>query len=952
MELSISERYATQEKEMLDIHSIFIENDIFFFFSSQIESWTKYSVCSESDAFTFLLRFRDPNEEAQYHRYNTELSYRRIRRANLICTIVIAFSLVMDIDWTSASFITNFVCTISCLFFSVLPHKYALKNPSLTRFILMAYPMSAVAVILINRTRFHTTIPAIAIIAFHMYTVGIQRISFVQCSVDIFLATLGLLVVNLSYLDPDLAFFAWSLTTGHGICMLWLSRYFIRDIKMSFAKRMAFLFERHRAQEEHSRVRNIANCIVPKSMVDELCRLVARDRTESDYTSRYISSVKQYDQGSFMFATISGPNLKPDSTDPTQMVCAISLFVHIVDSLCLKHKIDRIKCIGPTVLVVSGIPESSNHHLRNMLSFSLELQSATKMLQNKHMLLRDAVITSGIHTGPCLAGVIGLSQFSFDVWGDTINTASRLMTTSESGRIQVSTEVVRLGNGFYYEGRGEVLLKGKGLVQTHYLLEQYSDITRSQLLLQTPIILNTKESMQANDDLLKRELYKLASSTVSKWLIFKDRQMERDFWEETSHNIKDLKYSVFLLFGFTIFFILNDLFSLEYGQSIRFLKIRIVGQLIPLAISSILLNFFKKSPSRIKIYYVLIAMMTTVTVIYKLYVLRKQLDSEISLDVIPRTPEYAMYFYNIELVALFSVLFMLPSASFWLTCGVMTLLFLAQQSIMMSSNRQFISLAITSNVVVFILGIYISYAMESQRRVIFAVSKLIKREAEIIDQQKTITQRLVLSVVPKQIYDRLSGDPNNFGDRHDKVVALFADVVGFTQLSSQLALTEMNEFLHQLFVSFDRLCVKHRLQKLKNLGDCIVVIGGVHHNLEFVDEKPDFSQQVRSMLYLAEEAHVVAERISIELRQKIQFRIGVAIGSCVSGVIGSHKFGYDVWGGVISEANYMESTGTPGKTQVSSAVYLESESYVFYDVAKVAEEKPKYFMISSKVISN
>ncbi len=136
------------------------------------------------------------------------------------------------------------------------------------------------------------------------------------------------------------------------------------------------------------------------------------------------------------------------------------------DAICDRTGVEKIKTIGDAYLVVGGLFDGGDATAAvadtalGMVEFL-----AGRAASRAHWRVRI-----GIHTGSVVAGVVGTSRFAYDVWGDTVNTASRLQTTSEPGRIQVSDEVVRrLGDRYLLESRGSIELKGKGSAATCFL---------------------------------------------------------------------------------------------------------------------------------------------------------------------------------------------------------------------------------------------------------------------------------------------------------------------------------------------------------------------------------------------------------------------------------------------------------------------------------------------------
>jgi guanylate cyclase len=144
------------------------------------------------------------------------------------------------------------------------------------------------------------------------------------------------------------------------------------------------------------------------------------------------------------------------------------LFRHF-DVLAERHDVEKIKTIGDCYMVAAGVPTPRTDHARALALMALEMQAAMRSV--------DAVghlglsLRIGINSGPVVAGVIGRKRFLYDLWGDAVNTASRMESHGTSGRIQVTRATKELiEDEFVCEPRGTIAVKGKGEMEAWYLV--------------------------------------------------------------------------------------------------------------------------------------------------------------------------------------------------------------------------------------------------------------------------------------------------------------------------------------------------------------------------------------------------------------------------------------------------------------------------------------------------
>ena len=180
---------------------------------------------------------------------------------------------------------------------------------------------------------------------------------------------------------------------------------------------------------------------------------------------------ERFESVTVLFADIVGFTKLSATNTPEELVQGLNSLFEQFDTLAQKYGLEKIKTIGDAYMVAGGLPEISQDHCEKVARFALETQIVMKNVTLRTSTGEKVTLRIGIHTGEAVAGVIGTSKFSYDLWGDTVNTASRMESHGEPGRIHCSEEVYEaLKDKFVFEERGEIEVKGKGLMRTWFLV--------------------------------------------------------------------------------------------------------------------------------------------------------------------------------------------------------------------------------------------------------------------------------------------------------------------------------------------------------------------------------------------------------------------------------------------------------------------------------------------------
>ncbi len=205
----------------------------------------------------------------------------------------------------------------------------------------------------------------------------------------------------------------------------------------------------------------------------------------------------------------------------------------------------------------------------------------------------------------------------------------------------------------------------------------------------------------------------------------------------------------------------------------------------------------------------------------------------------------------------------------------------------------------------------------------------LRKQAEsALHAEQEKSERLLMNILPEPIAFRLKHDTSAIADYFEESTILFSDIVGFTPIAARISPIELVNLLNKIFSKFDHIAEFYGLEKIKTIGDAYMVAGGLpvpkkNHAEAIANMALDMQQEIT--------------KFTTDIGEKFQIRIGINSGPVVAGVIGKKKFIYDLWGDAVNVASRMESSGEPGKIQVTTATYeLLKDKYIFAERGVIA----------------
>jgi len=226
----------------------------------------------------------------------------------------------------------------------------------------------------------------------------------------------------------------------------------------------------HRAEsriEERMELR-IQNMAAEKERLDKLVAEILPEETAKQIKTKGKAKWDKYERATVLFSDIQGFTKIAEEMNPEKLIDELDTFFFHFDSVVEKYNIEKIKTIGDAYMAAGGIPLKNSTNPVEVVMAALEIQSYMQQLKSSRAEIWDLRI--GIHTGPVIAGVVGHKKISYDIWGDTVNTASRMESSGTPGKINISGITYGMVKDYFLcEYRGKLPVKYKGNIDMYYV---------------------------------------------------------------------------------------------------------------------------------------------------------------------------------------------------------------------------------------------------------------------------------------------------------------------------------------------------------------------------------------------------------------------------------------------------------------------------------------------------
>jgi class 3 adenylate cyclase/tetratricopeptide (TPR) repeat protein len=239
-------------------------------------------------------------------------------------------------------------------------------------------------------------------------------------------------------------------------------------ISLLFIGIIAFLFWRNNQQQKK------ANSIISaeKQRSDNLLLNILPHEVAEELKAKGSADAKHFDMVTVLFTDFKDFTQISETMTATELVEELNVFFKAFDNIITKLNIEKIKTIGDSYMCVGGLPFPSDSHATAVVYAGLEIQKFVEQHSSERLKkgLIPLQIRIGIHSGPVVAGIVGLKKYAYDIWGDTVNTASRMESSGEAGKINISGSTYELiKDDFTCTPRGKVMAKNKGEVEMYFV---------------------------------------------------------------------------------------------------------------------------------------------------------------------------------------------------------------------------------------------------------------------------------------------------------------------------------------------------------------------------------------------------------------------------------------------------------------------------------------------------
>ncbi|MDP5093896.1 MAG: adenylate/guanylate cyclase domain-containing protein [Polaribacter sp.] len=208
-----------------------------------------------------------------------------------------------------------------------------------------------------------------------------------------------------------------------------------------------------------------------KEKSDKLLRNILPDEIAEELKIYNKVEAKRYESVTVLFTDFKEFTKYSKILSPEKLVETVDMYFSEFDRIIEKYNLEKIKTIGDAYMCAGGLPIPSENHAEDVAKAAIEIKNFVKKVKQMHGVNEVRFdIKLGMHSGPVVAGIVGQNKFSYDIWGDTVNVASRIESSSESGKINVSQTTFELLKNLYsFEERGEISIKNGGEIKMYFL---------------------------------------------------------------------------------------------------------------------------------------------------------------------------------------------------------------------------------------------------------------------------------------------------------------------------------------------------------------------------------------------------------------------------------------------------------------------------------------------------
>eukprot|EP00736_Rhodelphis_marinus_P014500 Rmarinus@m.24618 len=646
--------------------------------------------------------------------------------------------------------------------------------------------------------------------------------------------------------------------------------------------------------------------------------------------------VESFRQVTVLFCYISDFNSISMAVDPKVLVDLLNKLFSAFDNMTEDCGVYKVENIAETYMAVAGAPTPDEDHAERIADMALCMMEFVRrgiFLNGNQIQLQI-----GIHTGPIAAGVVGSKTYSYHLFGDTVNTSSRMCSHSKPNKIHVSPscfEVLRHSKRFSVESRGQVQVKGKGLLETAWLTGRKQAAKHDGSIVRERQVLFEKSiTWDPNFEINLRSRDESENLTVHPvTLVFSSPDVEAAF--VVDYNAKNLKQ-----FRIVVWLLILIGFGVVFGYDI---DKEGSGFIVPMRLSAVGLLFVALAFSYTKYYFIHMQVVGGVVFFVDLLaqntsILIRKEDNLVDVNFIAMTTiallvrlRYLTALLVCSLAYIGYLVFLVVAHNRHEFCSWRSeddelhspsdVLIVDDEGDCVHcsdecSYEYVIEETITVHDVVgyafitlvsLVAGIYNAYNREFGLRLDFLLNNMLRKE------QVKCTQ-LLANMLPSIDHANriMAGEP--VVEQLRDVTLLYSDMVGFTPLSATLTPEQLCALLNRVYTAFDAHVDERGVYKIETIGDAFVVIGGMPNS-------PCVSMHAAACARFGLDMLKEIDMVREETKFDVNMRIGVHTGHCVAGVVGIKKPRYLIWGQTTVTANKMESEGIAGVLQISEDAF-------------------------------